>query len=88
MTAHSADHELYEVVRIECDAGEVPPALEVSFPADIPDPVRQVLEGHRAVFALPRGMPPQRQFDHRIHLARNTKPINVRPYRYPYFQKK
>ena len=25
--------------------------------------------------------------DHRIHLLPNTKPVNVRPYRYPYFQK-
>lgn len=33
------------------------------------------------------GMPPKREFDHRIHLLPNTKPINVRPHRYLYFQK-
>lgn len=32
-------------------------------------------------------MPPKRPFDHRIHLLPGSKPVNVRPYRYPYFQK-
>lgn len=39
------------------------------------------------VFGVPSGLPPSRAFDHRIHLLPNTKPVNVRPYRYPYFQK-
>ncbi|XP_062102862.1 uncharacterized protein LOC133813740 [Humulus lupulus] len=32
-------------------------------------------------------LPPIRAMDHRIHLQPGTTPINVRPYRYPYFQK-
>lgn len=36
---------------------------------------------------MPSGLPPARQLDHRIHLLPNSKPINVRPYQYPYFQK-
>lgn len=32
-------------------------------------------------------MPPRRPYDHRIHLLPGAKSVNVRPYRYPYFQK-
>ena len=35
----------------------------------------------------PSGLPPHRSVDHRIHLVEGTNPINVRPYRYPQFQK-
>ena len=40
-----------------------------------------------AVFQVPIGLPPQRAWDHRIHLQPGSKPVNVRPYRYPFFQK-
>jgi len=39
------------------------------------------------VFAEPKGLPPQRFIDHRIHLELRAKPVNVRPYRYPQYQK-
>ncbi|XP_042005941.1 uncharacterized protein LOC121754689 [Salvia splendens] len=58
-----------------------------AFPRDLPEAMLAVLESHSVVFGLPTGMPPKRIFDHRIHLLPQTKPINVRPYRYPYFQK-
>ncbi|KAL4304486.1 hypothetical protein GQ457_10G025610 [Hibiscus cannabinus] len=39
------------------------------------------------VFEAPKGLPPTRTNDHAIHLVSETKPISVRPYRYPHFQK-
>ncbi|GJZ85938.1 hypothetical protein Tco_0657548 [Tanacetum coccineum] len=36
---------------------------------------------------VPSTLPPHRSIDHRIHLFPNTKPVNVRPYRYPHYQK-
>ncbi|GKE24435.1 retrotransposon-related protein, partial [Tanacetum coccineum] len=36
---------------------------------------------------VPTTLPPHRTIDHRIHLLPNTKPVNVRPYRYPHYQK-
>jgi hypothetical protein len=35
------------------------------------------------IFEAPRGLPPQRRHDHRIHLLPGTAPVAVRPYRYP-----
>lgn len=39
------------------------------------------------MFESPEGLPPQRDKDHYIHLEPNSNPVNVRPYRYPQFQK-
>ncbi|GJX09473.1 ty3-gypsy retrotransposon protein [Tanacetum coccineum] len=36
---------------------------------------------------VPTTLPPHRVIDHQIHLLPNTKPVNVRPYRYPHYQK-
>ncbi|KAL1534405.1 hypothetical protein AAHA92_30586 [Salvia divinorum] len=79
--------ELYEVVHTTPDPEPILPATEVEFPPGLPDEIRVVLHAHSTVFQLPTGLPPARQFDHRIHLLPGSKPVNVRPYRYPYFQK-
>jgi hypothetical protein len=36
---------------------------------------------------IPKGLPPPRDHDHVIHLIPKSVPPNIRPYRYPYFQK-
>jgi hypothetical protein len=38
------------------------------------------------LFRDSQGLPPQRRYDHRIHLKDPSKPIAVRPYRYPQVQ--
>ena len=43
----------------------------------------QLLQQHGAIFDEPRGLPPVRAYDHRIHLLPGTAPVAVRPYRYP-----
>lgn len=77
--------ELFEVVQLDTDASESATAADI--PPDVPPSVREVLVKYASVFQVPSGMPPVRAFDHRIHLLPNTKPVNVHPYRYPYFQK-
>ncbi|XP_068644719.1 uncharacterized protein [Aristolochia californica] len=39
------------------------------------------------LFLEPQSLPPISNCDHRIHLKTGTKPIVVRPYRYPHLQK-
>ncbi|XP_059456454.1 uncharacterized protein LOC132186493 [Corylus avellana] len=39
------------------------------------------------IFAEPKSLPPHRSQDHAIVLKSEAKPVCVRPYRYPYFQK-
>ncbi|XP_071923237.1 uncharacterized protein [Coffea arabica] len=42
---------------------------------------------YHEVFDEPMELPPARMHDHRIYLKEGTQHINVRPYRYPTFQK-
>ncbi|XP_061356872.1 uncharacterized protein LOC133301271 [Gastrolobium bilobum] len=49
--------------------------------------IQPVLQEFEDVFSTPNQLPPTRLEDHRIHLEPGTKAVNVRPYRYPYFQK-
>jgi hypothetical protein len=57
------------------------------FPAHLPSSVTKILHKFEKIFATPTGLPPHRTVDHRIHLIDGTEPVNVRPYRYPQFQK-
>lgn len=43
----------------------------------------RLLQEHSAIFEEPRGLPPARPYDHRIHLLPGTAFVVVRPYRYP-----
>eukprot|EP00261_Vitis_vinifera_P023282 XP_010655166.1 PREDICTED: uncharacterized protein LOC104880390 [Vitis vinifera] len=49
--------------------------------------MQAVLEEYSDVFAAPTSLPPAREIDHKIPLKDGTEAINVRPYRYAYFQK-
>ncbi|KAL4388984.1 hypothetical protein GQ457_09G026490 [Hibiscus cannabinus] len=47
----------------------------------------QLVDEFHDVFHNPETLPPARSTDHAIHLVSSAKPVNVRPYRYPHFQK-
>jgi hypothetical protein len=51
--------------------------------AELGNPLLLLLEEFVDVFISPTGLPPPRACDHRIHLLPDTKPVAVRPYRYP-----
>lgn len=61
--------------------------LLVCFVADLPEsaciPAMQpLLQQFSELFEKPKGLPPQRPFDHAIPLLPGAQPVNVRPYRY------
>ena len=62
-----------------------PPSIQ-----DDPTPsphIQTILDRYHPLFQTPNTLPPQRETDHRIHLLPQATPVNVRPYRYPHFQK-
>ena len=54
---------------------------------DISTCVQPLLQYYAFIFETPSTLPPFRDTDHQIHLKLDVAPINVRPYRYPHFQK-
>jgi hypothetical protein len=57
-----------------------------SAPIPLTASIQSLVNSFAHVFAEPTGLPPSRGHDHQINL-KGSQPINVRPYRYPYFQK-
>ncbi|XP_043724096.1 uncharacterized protein LOC122671070 [Telopea speciosissima] len=55
--------------------------------AHLPSEVQSLLQKFDSVFSSPTELPPHREFDHQIHLLPGSKPVTVRPYKYPHFQK-
>lgn len=62
-----------------------PPSIQAN---PIPPPqIQAILDRYHTLFQPPSALPPQRETDHHIHLLPQATPVNVRPYRYPHFQK-
>ncbi|GKA38844.1 ty3-gypsy retrotransposon protein, partial [Tanacetum coccineum] len=76
---------VYEFHSLPMD-GEGDGGTPVGSEAERPE-IEQLLGRFASLFQVPTNLPPHRLIDHRIHLLPNTKPINVRPYRYPHYQK-
>ena len=55
------------------------------FPSPLPKPFTTLLHNYSNLFCTATSLPLHRTFDHKINLLPNTNPVNVRPYRYPYF---
>lgn len=53
----------------------------------LPREIQDLLKSFPDFFLQPKELPPVRPHDHHINLLPNTKPINVKPYRYPHLQK-
>ncbi|MCI15895.1 Ty3/gypsy retrotransposon protein, partial [Trifolium medium] len=54
---------------------------------DIAPEIALLLRNYQGVFHTPTGLPPPRDQNHEIQLQEGTKPVKVRPYRYPHSQK-
>ena len=49
--------------------------------------IEELLKNYSQLFEEPRGLPPIRETDHHIPLLEGSNSVNVRPYKYPHFQK-
>ena len=53
----------------------------------IPKEIEKLLEQYSSLFTPLVGLPPPRNTNHTINLIPEAVPVNVKPYRYPHFQK-
>lgn len=58
---------------------------ETTAPTVFTEQLQQLLTQYEDIFSFPAGLPPVREFDHKIPLLPGVAPVNVRPYRYPYY---
>ncbi|XP_062119217.1 uncharacterized protein LOC133832962 [Humulus lupulus] len=76
-------YRLSAVMDVQSNTVAALPDLEANLRAHS----RGILTQYADVFNEPKELPPYRNVDHRIFLQPGSPPVNVRPYRYPYFQK-
>ena len=57
-----------------------------SVTATVPE-IEEVLQQFQELFEEPKGLPPERSCDHTIPLKSDARPVNIRPYRIPHYQK-
>lgn len=50
--------------------------------------LKPLLHTYTHLFSEPKTLPPTRHTDHTIPILNSSNPVNVKPYRYPHFQKK
>lgn len=53
---------------------------------EAPEAIKAVVDSFKEVFAEPTGLPPKRGYEHAIRFWEGTKPMSIRPYRYPHTQ--
>jgi hypothetical protein len=77
---HCSEGILLQLLAVELGAEQQCPNVE--------DPeLQQLLEAFRELFGEPQGLPPKRRHDHKLPLIQGSSSMNVRPYRYPHYQK-
>lgn len=64
-----------------------PPLTEANLSSSQQQQLEVLLCSFWSIFQPPRELPPKRILDHRIPLKEGTTPIQVEPYRQPYFQR-
>ncbi|KAL9408472.1 hypothetical protein AB3S75_046939 [Citrus x aurantiifolia] len=69
------------------ESAHTPEGSPFELPANLTEPFVILLHTYRNLFLPPTASPPHHTIDHKIHLLPNTTLVNVRPYRYPHFQK-
>ncbi|XP_006584211.2 uncharacterized protein [Glycine max] len=66
----------------------LPEDSELALTIPVDPQVQHLLHQFSVLFQDPTTLPPARDTDHQIHLRPDATPVNVRPYKYPYYQKR
>jgi hypothetical protein len=70
-----------------CHLELVSSSTELESPPSYTGVIHDLLKHFEILFTSPTRLPPSRDINHHIPLLQGSDPINVRPYRYPQFQK-
>jgi len=65
----------------------VPQDKWLDLPENMEPELVMLLHNYRSTFNVPTELPPSRTHNHAIPLIKDSKPVKVRPYRYPHSQK-
>ncbi|KAJ0970323.1 hypothetical protein J5N97_023200 [Dioscorea zingiberensis] len=84
---HHNDAPHYFQLTVTNHSVEPSPKIGSDAPAIFKSQLEALLTSFGSVFSSTMGLPPPRATDHRIPLLPAKAPVNVRPYRYPHFQK-
>lgn len=63
------------------------PVTDEQFLLTLHPDLQTLLKPYSHIFAKPNNLPSPQDHDHHIHLTPTTTPINIKPYRYPHYQK-
>ncbi|XP_039137100.1 uncharacterized protein LOC120274627 [Dioscorea cayenensis subsp. rotundata] len=89
LTKHSLTSSVAQFCSLAVEKPDPPlhPSFGVSAPASFLSSLQHLITSYTDIFALSTTLLPPRSFDHRIPLLPHTPPVNVKPYRYPHYQK-
>lgn len=79
---HTNDIVEYLLLAPKSDCPEQTSVEQIKHPAIV-----ELLSKFPNIFATPKDLPPSCNLDHHITLLPQSQPVNVKPYRYPHFQK-
>ena len=79
-----ATHSVDTYYNIQLIPTEPPSPTQPAFNPQL----QSLLHQYQHLFSTPSNLPPSQPTDHQISLSNGSNPVNVRPYRYPQFQKR
>ena len=79
--------ELHPIINDTLDSDTNFSLSELRFPTRLPKQITILLQQYKTLFSPPTILHLHKLIDHKIHILPTSKPVNVRPYKYPHFQK-
>jgi hypothetical protein len=80
-------HAIAECFTVQLLHNETGPEEIKGLSDDVEPEIAMLLKTYKGVFQTPSGLPPPREENHAIPLLPGSKPVKVKPYRYPHSQK-